>query len=180
MEKSVSGGPLCPRLAHRKHTHTGTHTLTHTHCHMLSALSSVYITYEFWHAALDGWQKAQSFVCRQLFHTSHTWPQQACLEAQASKTTHTRTHAPLWGFFHMNFLFSLLVLYGFNSLAQTHLNSPELQLKSFLLCKSQWYLYFQLFATFSGFYLLFKRYCVCNIYSLNFADKNLVTIQRGS
>lgn len=108
-------------------------------------LSSVYITYEFWHAASDGWQKAQSFVCRQLFHTSHTWPQQACLEVQASKTTHTRARAPLRGFFHMNFLFPLLTLYGFNSLAQTRLNSPEWQLKSFLLCKRQWYLYFQLF-----------------------------------
>lgn len=84
MEKSVSWGPLCPVHAHRKHTRRHTHSA-------LSGLSSLYITYEFWHAALDGWQKVQSFVCLELFLTSHTFPQQACLEVQASKSTHTYT-----------------------------------------------------------------------------------------
>lgn len=147
--RNLSLQPHCaPQHAHRKHPCAH----THTHSHTLSALLSIYIAYEFWHAALDGWQKAQSFVCRQLFHTSRTWPQQACLEVQASKTTHTCTHTPAWGFFvHPNFLSSLLTLYGFYFHVQTHLNSQQ-WFKTFLPYKRLKCLCFYLFANLNGFY----------------------------
>lgn len=145
MEKSVSGGPLRPQHAHRKHTQARKHSYTHRAICSQRCRPSTSGT-SFGMQPQTGDKSTVFCVSTAIPHIQYqTWPQQACLEVQASKTTHTRARAPLRGFFHMNFLFSLLTLYGFNSLAQTHLNSPEWQLKSFLLCKRQWYLYFQLF-----------------------------------
>lgn len=124
MEKSVSGGPLCPRHVHRKHTQELTHSHTHiAACSQRCRPSTSRTSFGMQPSMGD---KKQPFVCPQLFHTSHTWPQQARLEVQASKTTHTHTHAPLWGFFMHELPFLLVDIVWSYSLAQTHLNSPEL------------------------------------------------------
>ncbi len=76
-----------------------THTLSGHMLLTLSGLSSVYITYEFWHAAFLRVTKSTVFCVSTTIPHISTWPQQACLEVQASKTTHacthTQTHSPL-------------------------------------------------------------------------------------
>lgn len=124
--------PTVPSACTQK-THTGTHTLVHAY--VLSVVVRLHRV-RVLACSLRRVTKSTVFcVSTAIPHIPYLAPQQACLEVQASKTTHARARAPLRGFFHMNFLFSLLTLHGFNSLAQTLLNSPEWLLKSFLLCK---------------------------------------------
>lgn len=87
-EKSVSWGPLCP-------VRTKTHTHTHTESgHTLSGLSSVYITYEFWHAAYLRVTKSAVFCVCVDNHSSHPYLAPVGLFRGAGKQNHiyTRKH----------------------------------------------------------------------------------------
>ena len=78
---------------------------------MLSGLSSVYITYEFWHAAFLRVTKSAVFCVSTTIPHIPTWPQQACLGA--GKQNHTHTHTCSTKFskqFFLHFLLSLLTL----------------------------------------------------------------------
>lgn len=88
MEKSVSWGPPC--LVHWEITHEQTHTRWGHMLAILSGLSSVYITYEFWHAAFPRVTKSAVFCVSTAIAHIPTWPHQAFVEVQASKTTYTQ------------------------------------------------------------------------------------------
>jgi len=86
-------------LSLKSHTykmHTYGHVHAHTHTHtghvllMLSGMSSVYITYEFWHAAFLRVTKSAVFCVA--IPRLPTWPHQACLGAGKQNHTHIRTH----------------------------------------------------------------------------------------